>query len=93
MPKVESIDKKAIIDRLHRLEGQIRALERLIEEGSECEQVLTQFAAARAAFQKVGVQVLSVAMKECVLPEESGASEEAVDKALALFQQFARHLQ
>jgi CsoR family transcriptional regulator, copper-sensing transcriptional repressor len=89
----ESAEKKAIIDRLHRLVGQINALERLIEEGDECDKVLTQFAAARAAFQKVGIQVLSVSMRECVLSEATGTSEETVEKALAMFEQFARHLQ
>lgn len=89
-----SIDKKEIIDRLHRLCGQLRALERLIEENAPCEQVLTQFAAARSAFQKVGVRVLATAMRECVMPEQATEPEkEAIDKALALFQQYSRYLQ
>lgn len=86
------MDKKAVVDRLHRLEGQIRALERLVEEDVECEQILTQFAAARAAFQKVGIEVLSHAMRKCVLPEGMVAEEE-IDRALTLFKQYARHLQ
>ncbi len=87
-------EKKEIVDRLHRLCGQLRALERLIDEGADCEQVLTQFAAARSAFQKVGVRVVAAAMRECILPKGANEAErEAIEKALSLFQQYSRHLQ
>lgn len=87
-------EKKAIIDRLHRLCGQLRALERLVEEGADCEQVLTQFAAARSAFQKVGVRVVAAAMRECVMPKgASEAEKESIERALGLFQQYSKYLQ
>ena len=44
--------KKALILRLKRIEGQLRGIQRLIEEGAECEKVAQQLAAARKALDK-----------------------------------------
>ena len=44
--------KKALVLRLKRIEGQLRGIQRLIEEGAECEKVAQQLAAARKALDK-----------------------------------------
>jgi len=42
-------------DRLRRVEGQIRGIQRMVEEGRECEAIVTQLMAARAALDKVSL--------------------------------------
>ena len=51
-----------VVTRLRRIEGQIRGVQRLVEEGAECRDVVTQLAAARAALDRVGFKLLSSAM-------------------------------
>jgi DNA-binding FrmR family transcriptional regulator len=51
-----------VIKRLRRLEGQIRGLQRMVEEGSECRDIVTQLAAARGALDRVGFRLMASAM-------------------------------
>ena len=59
-------EKKEVLLRLRRIEGQIRGLQRMIEEGVPCADVLTQVAAATGAMKKVGTVVVKTYMEECL---------------------------
>lgn len=50
------------VKRLRRIEGQIRGLQRMIEEGSECRDIVTQLSAARAALDRVGFKLMASAL-------------------------------
>jgi len=82
-----------LVNRLRRIEGQVRGLYRMIGDGSACEDVLTQLAATRAALDRVGVQLIVHRVRECLLEEEDITSEEAVRRALEAFQKYAQYLQ
>ncbi len=87
-------DKEAnrIVNRLRRVEGQARGLQRMIEEGRPCDEVFTQLAATKAALDRVGVLLISLKMRDC-LEEEAGteiASREAVERALEAFLKYTR---
>jgi DNA-binding FrmR family transcriptional regulator len=58
--------KKEILLRLKRIEGQIRGLQRMVEEEIPCPDILTQVAAATAAIKKVGTVVIQTYMEECL---------------------------
>ena len=49
-----------IIRRLRRIEGQVRGLQRMIDEGKECEAVLMQLSAVRAALDRVGMFLIVI---------------------------------
>lgn len=51
-----------VIKRLRRLEGQIRGIQRLVQEGAECRDVVTQLAAARGALDRVGFKLMAAAL-------------------------------
>jgi DNA-binding FrmR family transcriptional regulator len=51
--------------RLRRIEGQIRGVQRLVEEGAECRDIVTQLAAAKAALDRVGFKMMAAGMREC----------------------------
>jgi DNA-binding FrmR family transcriptional regulator len=53
-----------VIVRLRRLEGQIRGIQRLVDEGAECRKVVTQLAAARGALDRVGFRLMAAAMAD-----------------------------
>ncbi|MEZ5246114.1 MAG: metal-sensitive transcriptional regulator [Acidimicrobiales bacterium] len=51
-----------VIKRLARLEGQIRGLQRLVGEQAECQDIVTQLAAAKGALDRVGFKLMSAAL-------------------------------
>ncbi len=79
-------EEDRILNRLARIEGQVRGLQRMIEEDKECEQILAQLAAVRAALDNVGTHLISHRMKEC-LEDESGVTLDpaALEKAFEVF--------
>jgi DNA-binding FrmR family transcriptional regulator len=76
-----------IVNRLKRIEGQIRGLQRLIEEKRDCTEVVHQLAAVRRALDKVGFIVVSNRMQECIQKRKAGGLEgdSALDEAMKLF--------
>lgn len=59
-------EKKDVLLRLRRIEGQLRGLQRMVEEGVPCPDILTQVAAATAAMKKVGMVIVKTYMEECL---------------------------
>jgi DNA-binding FrmR family transcriptional regulator len=51
-----------VLKRLRRLEGQIRGLQRMVEEGAECRDIVTQLSAARGALDRVGFRLMASAL-------------------------------
>jgi DNA-binding FrmR family transcriptional regulator len=58
--------KKDVLLRLKRIEGQLRGLQRMVEEGVPCLDILTQVAAATAALKKAGMVIVQAYMEECL---------------------------
>jgi CsoR family transcriptional regulator, copper-sensing transcriptional repressor len=58
--------KKDVLLRLRRIEGQLRGLQRMVEEGVPCQDILTQVAAATAALKKAGMVIVQTYMEECL---------------------------
>ncbi len=74
-------DKTAIIKRLRRVEGQIKGIQKMVDEEKFCGDILIQVAAARAALNSVGGLILENYMKNCLQNYIEGESEEnALDK-------------
>jgi CsoR family transcriptional regulator, copper-sensing transcriptional repressor len=66
----ERVSQKVLVDRLKRIEGQVRGLQRMIEEQRECSDVITQLLAARSALEQVGVQLLDQQLFHCLPGDE-----------------------
>ena len=74
-------DKTAVIKRLRRVEGQIKGIQKMVDEEKFCGDILIQVAAARAALNSVGGLILENYMKNCLQDYIEGESEEnALDK-------------
>lgn len=77
-------DKQAYLKRLRRVEGQVRGLQRMVENDEYCIDVLTQIAAATKALQAVSLGLLDEHLKHCVaeaLAEGGDNAEEKVREA------------
>lgn len=79
--------------RLRRIEGQIRGLQRMVEEDAYCIDVLTQVSAATKALQSVALALLGDHLSHCVqqaLMEGGSAAEEKVIEARAAIERLVR---
>jgi len=74
------------VRRLRRAEGQIAGVVRMLEEGRDCRDVITQLAAASKAIDRAGFQLMASGMKQC-LTEPGGDMTEA--EMVKLFQSLA----
>lgn len=68
--------KTDILKRLRRIEGQIKGIQRMVEKGECCSDVLIQIAAVRAAINKVGGIMLENYSKDCIRNAANDDSEE-----------------
>ena len=89
-----SEDKAALVARLHRIEGQVRGIERMIEEDRYCVDVLTQIGAVTTALESLAYEVLDDHVEHCVADAlSSGDPEAAAEKSRELLEavhRFAR---
>jgi DNA-binding FrmR family transcriptional regulator len=87
-------DKVALIKRLHRIEGQVRGIERMVEDDRYCIDVLTQVGAVKTALESLAFQLLSDHVSHCVTGAlEAGDVRTAGEKSrelLAAVQRFAK---
>ncbi|MET0237110.1 MAG: metal-sensitive transcriptional regulator [Kibdelosporangium sp.] len=70
-------DKEALLKRLRRVEGQIRGLQRMVENDDYCIDILTQISAATKALQAVSLGLLDEHLKHCVADAISQGGETA----------------
>ena len=77
-----------LIVRLRRAEGQLRGVQRMLEEGSETQKVLTQLAAVTAAIDQVGLHLISERLRTCVADGEHGCAD-SFEEAMATLLRFA----
>lgn len=81
MVTLNSGDMTPVINRLRRAQGQIGGVIRLIEEGRDCKDVVTQLAAVNRALDRAGFAIVSSGLKECIAspeglqPEDQAAME------------------
>jgi DNA-binding FrmR family transcriptional regulator len=89
-----SHERKAILSRLRRIEGQVRGLERMVEDDRYCIDVLTQIAATTTALEAVGLRILEDHTRHCVAGAlASGDETEAqakVEELIAAVERFAK---
>ena len=87
-------DTKATQNRLRRIEGQVRGLQRMVEEDAYCVDVLTQVAAVQTALEQVAIQVLDAHVRHCVADAVGGDDEvaagERLDELMAAVRRFAK---
>ena len=65
-PRGYTNDKEALIRRLHRIEGQVRGVEKMVEEDRYCIDILTQIAAASTALESLALRILDEHVRHCV---------------------------
>ncbi|WP_313127306.1 metal-sensitive transcriptional regulator [Proteiniclasticum ruminis] len=77
-------DKKSYINRLSRLEGQIRGISKMLEEDRSCQDVVTQLSAVKAGIDKVMALMVTENLLTCVAEENTEDQRDKVEQALKL---------
>ena len=78
-------DKPALKKRLHRIEGQVRGIEKMVDEDRYCIDVLTQISAVQTALEAVALKILDEHVNHCVTRAiASGDAEDAETKTREL---------
>lgn len=79
-----------LINRLNRMEGQIRGIRGMVERNAYCTDILTQVAAVNAALNSFNKVLLSNHIKTCVMRDIKDGKEETVDELLQVLQKLMR---
>jgi DNA-binding FrmR family transcriptional regulator len=80
MPPGYSDDKETVLKRLRRIEGQVRGLQRMVEDDRYCIDILEQISASTRALQAVALLLLDDHLGHCVSNAVKGGGEEAALK-------------
>jgi DNA-binding FrmR family transcriptional regulator len=87
-------DKEALKKRLHRIEGQVRGIERMVDEDRYCIDILTQVAAVRTALESLSLELLEDHVNHCVHDALTAGDEKVATtkskELLAAVQRFAK---
>ncbi len=83
--------KRDVLMRLKRIEGQLRGLQRMVEESAPCPEIMTQVAAVTAATKRVGMVIVQAHLEECLetarqsTPSKRDATVRDFQKAISRF--------
>lgn len=83
-------EHKDLINRLNRIEGQIRGIKRMVEEDVYCPEILVQVAAVNAALNSFNKVLLGNHIKTCVTQDIKDGKEETVDELLVTLQKLMK---
>jgi DNA-binding FrmR family transcriptional regulator len=78
---VDSEELADVVRRLRRAQGQIGGVIKMIEDGRECQDVLTQLAAAARALDRAGFKIIASGLCQCVLDEQAGREQATAERA------------
>lgn len=80
-----------IIQRLKRIEGQARGIQRMVEEGRDCQDIMNQIVAMRAATHSLSIELLEHAALHCLRnAEEYGSPDQAVAQMVGFVSRLTR---
>lgn len=84
-------EKERLKKRLKRIEGQVRGVEKMIEDERYCVDILIQISAIQSALKNVGYGVTERHMKHCVTDAiENGNGEESIEELMSVLKQFSK---
>ena len=83
-------EKKALITRLRKAEGQIRGIEKMVESDTYCPDILIQVSAVTSALNSFNKELLACHLKSCVAEDIKADRPEAVDEMVKLVQKLMK---
>ncbi|MFE4082226.1 metal-sensitive transcriptional regulator [Paenarthrobacter sp. YIM B13468] len=69
-----------VINRLKRAQGQLAAVTRMLEEGRDCKDVVTQLAAVSKALDRAGFAVIATGLEQCIVQQDATMDKKELEK-------------
>ncbi len=86
----EEKEKKALMNRLKRIEGQVRGIQRMLEEDAYCADILIQVSAINSALNGFNKELLSEHLHNCVANDIREGKDEAIDELAELLRKLMK---
>ena len=86
----DAAEKKSLINRLSRIEGQVRGIKGMVEKNAYCTDILVQVSAVNAALNAFNKELLSNHIKTCVADDIRNGKDETVDELVATLQKLMK---
>lgn len=83
-------EKKALLTRLKKIEGQIRGIEKMVDDEMYCPDILMQVSAATSALNSFNKVLLACHIKSCVTNDIKAGNEESVDELVKIMQKLMK---
>ena len=83
-------EQKALINRLNRIEGQVRGIRGMIEKDAYCTDVLTQVAAVTSALNSFNKELLASHIKTCVADDIRSGNDQTIDELVKILQKLIK---
>ena len=69
-----------VINRLKRAQGQLSAVTRMLEEGRDCKDVVTQLAAVSKALDRAGFAIIATGLEQCIVQKDASMDRKDLEK-------------
>lgn len=86
----DPVEQKGLINRLNRVEGQVRGVRKMLEEDGYCTDILTQVSAVQAALNAFSRELLASHIKSCVVHDIRAGDDRVVDDLVATLQKLMK---
>ena len=83
-------ERRDLMNRLKRIEGQVRGLQRMLEEDAYCPEILTQASAVNSALNSFSRVLLTAHLRTCVSEDIRAGREDTVDELMAVLQKLMK---
>lgn len=84
-------EKKAVINRLKRIEGQVRGIQKMVEDDRYCMDILVQISAIQSALKQVGFSITERHINHCVSDAiKQGEGAETIEELMTVLKQFSK---
>jgi DNA-binding FrmR family transcriptional regulator len=78
--QLDSTELTPVVNRLKRAQGQLAAVTRMMEEGRDCKDVVTQLAAVSKALDRAGFAIIASGLEQCITQEEASMDKKDLEK-------------
>jgi DNA-binding FrmR family transcriptional regulator len=78
--ELDSTDLAPVINRLKRAQGQLSAVTRMLEEGRDCKDLVTQLAAVSKALDRAGFAIIASGLEQCIVRKDASMDTKDLEK-------------
>ncbi|POH72462.1 metal-sensitive transcriptional regulator [Arthrobacter glacialis] len=78
--ELDSTELTPVINRLKRAQGQLAAVTRMLQEGRDCKDIVTQLAAVSKALDRAGFAIIATGLEQCITREDASMNKKDLEK-------------